>query len=183
MTAAMSGSSSTTRTRFSTGASPPVARPPPDRHSSLAATGVPSAKPWRGAHLSSRELGRGGLCGSRPTGARLTSTGRPRRRYTFRHARNRAGLPALKAAARPEGVLASIRSPAMSPASRIVRLPDAVVAKIAAGEVIERPAAVVRELVENALDAGAGRVDVDLLDGGRKLVRVRDDGSGMGRDD
>jgi DNA mismatch repair protein MutL len=67
----------------------------------------------------------------------------------------------------------------MSRPPRIVRLPEAVVAKIAAGEVIERPAAVVRELVENALDAGAGRVDIALEEGGRRLIRVADDGGGM----
>lgn len=66
---------------------------------------------------------------------------------------------------------------------RINRLSDATVNRIAAGEVIERPAAVVKELVENALDAGAGRVDVAIRGGGRALVRVADDGHGMSADD
>src|SRR5438552_117878 len=74
-------------------------------------------------------------------------------------------------------------TPSLADSKRIQQLPISVITKIAAGEVIERPASVVKELLENSVDAGGTRIDIDIEQGGAELIRVVDNGHGIRSDD
>lgn len=67
--------------------------------------------------------------------------------------------------------------------SKIILLDENTRRKIAAGEVIERPVSVVKEMLENSLDAQASKIDIDILDGGTKLIRMIDNGEGINKND